>query len=98
MSNGATLTKSDNVSERISDVEEIVADMQHTMTKMNGRVEKIYDVIVGNDTFDQEGIITRIKKLEKENEENKALKNKLIGAFLAGVLYGLFYLRFSKIY
>lgn len=84
MSNGIALNQEQGVSERLNDVEEIIAEMQPTMTKINNRVEKIYDVIVGNETFDQEGIITRLKKLEKENDINKALKNKLVGAFIVG--------------
>jgi hypothetical protein len=40
--------------------------------------------VVGNETFDQTGIISRIKKLEVENDKNQALKNKLIGAFIVG--------------
>jgi hypothetical protein len=51
---------------------------------MSAKMEKIYDVVVGNETFDQEGVLSRIKKLEAESKQLQALKNKLIGAFLAG--------------
>ena len=51
---------------------------------MESKIEKIYDALVGNEKFDQLGLISRIKKLEEENEKYKALKNKLIGAFLVG--------------
>lgn len=65
------------LSQRLDDVEE-------TLRNMDSKIEKIYDVVVGNEKFDQEGIIGRLKKLESENENNKALKNKLVGAFVVG--------------
>lgn len=52
--------------------------------KMAGKLEKIYEVVVGNEKFDQEGLIGRIKKLEADSKKIHALKNKLIGAFIAG--------------
>ena len=52
--------------------------------KMTGKLEKIYEVVVGNEKFDQEGLIGRIKKLEADAKNIHALKNKLIGAFIAG--------------
>ena len=59
-------------------------DVEGTLVKMDSKLEKIFDVVVGNETFDQVGLIGRLKKLEKESEVNKALKNKLMGAFLMG--------------
>ena len=69
--------KDKDVLSRIEHLEGIVG-------KMSGKLEKIYDVVVGNETFDQEGILSRIKKLEVENKRLTAVKNKLIGAFIAG--------------
>ena len=59
-------------------------DVEGTLVKMDSKLEKIFDVVVGNETFDQVGLIGRLKKLEKESENNKALKNKLMGAFVMG--------------
>lgn len=69
--------------------------LESMVMKMSGKMEKIYDVVVGNETFDQEGVLSRIKKLEAENKKLTAIKNKLIGAFIAGgavwtVLWELF--------
>ena len=66
-----------NLAERLDDVEE-------TLRNMDTKIEKIYEVVVGNEKFDQQGVIGRLKKLEVENENGKALKNKLIGAFIVG--------------
>ena len=70
-------TNEKDVIQRIDHVEGLVV-------KMSAKMEKIYDVVVGNETFDQEGVLSRIKKLEAESKQLQALKNKLIGAFLAG--------------
>ena len=77
MSTEVNFTPDKSFLERLNDVE-------NTLVKMESKIEKIYDALVGNEKFDQLGLISRIKKLEEENEKYKALKNKLIGAFLVG--------------
>ena len=78
MAGGTVLTPSEkDLMSRLDHVESIVV-------KMSSKMEKIYDVVVGNETFDQEGLIARIKKLENESKKLNALKNKLAGAFIAG--------------
>ena len=76
--NNTTITRANSdLSARVSHVEKIIL-------KISPQIDEIYKVIVGNDAFQQEGLITRVKKLEQENEKSNALKNKLIGAFLVG--------------
>ena len=70
-------TSNDNLAARMDEVE-------NTLKKLMSKMSELYNAVVGNETFDQTGIISRIKKLENDNESNKALKNKLIGAFIAG--------------
>jgi hypothetical protein len=77
MSTEVTFTPDKSFLERLNDVE-------NTLVKMESKIEKIYDALCGNEKFDQLGLISRLKKLEEENEKFKALKNKLIGAFLVG--------------
>lgn len=66
-----------NETQRLSHVERIVVTMEQ-------KINQIYDAVVGNEELGQEGIIKRLRRLETENEKNRALKNKLIGAFVAG--------------
>jgi len=77
MSTEVTFTPDKSFLERLNDVE-------NTLVKMESKIEKIYDALCGNEKFDQLGLISRLKKLEEENEKYKAIKNKLIGAFLVG--------------
>ena len=77
MSDFAVQTKEKDVNVRLEHLENIVI-------KMNNKLEKIFDVVVGNETFDQVGLINRLKNLEKEADKLKALKNKLVGAFIVG--------------
>jgi hypothetical protein len=77
MSTEVTFTPDKSFLERLNDVE-------NTLVKMESKIEKIYDALCGNEKFDQLGLISRIKKLEEENEKYKTIKNKLIGAFLVG--------------
>jgi hypothetical protein len=66
------------------DVNVRLEHLENIVIKMNNKLEKIFDVVVGNETFDQVGLINRLKNLEKESEKLKALKNKLVGAFIVG--------------
>ena len=59
-------------------------EVEETLKVVDGKVDKIYDAVIGNEKFDQQGIIGRLKKLEQEVESTKALKNKLVGAFIFG--------------
>lgn len=77
MSDFAVQPKEKDVNLRLEHLENIV-------TKMNNKMDKIFDVVVGNETFDQVGLINRLKHLEKESDKLKALKNKLVGAFIVG--------------
>lgn len=76
------MVNSDNIfNERLNSVE-------NTLLGMEKKIEKIYDVVVGNEEFGQKGIIKRLMELEKDNENIKAFKNKLIGAsVVSGVLF-----------
>lgn len=66
------------------DVLSRIDHVENLVVKMSGKLEKIYDVVVGNETFQQEGLLSRIKKLEDDAKKMNAFKNKLIGAFIAG--------------
>lgn len=67
----------DGFSMRLNEVEE-------TLKTLDGKVDKIFYAVIGNEKFDQQGIIGRIKKIEHEIENTKTLKNRLIGAFVFG--------------
>lgn len=72
-----TISASDNLSTRVNHIE-------RTILKISPQIDEIYKVIVGNEAFQQEGLISRVKKLEDQNEKTNALRNKLMGAFLVG--------------
>jgi len=71
------ISSSDNLSTRVNHIEK-------TILKISPQIDEIYKVIVGNEAFQQEGLISRVKKLEDQNQKTNALKNKLIGAFFVG--------------
>jgi hypothetical protein len=82
----ATSQRQNNVKNNLQDAD-LAARVSHVekiILKISPQIDEIYKVIVGNDAFQQEGLITRVKKLEEENEKSNALKNKLIGAFMVG--------------
>ena len=82
-----------------------ISDLIGTMHKIEAKVSKLHDVVIGNEEYGQEGIILKLKTIEndlekikvvdplllkQEVEHLKSYKNKLIGFFIAGgVLVGL---------
>ena len=70
-------SSSENLSIRVNHIEK-------TIMKISPQIDEIYKVIVGNEAFQQEGLISRVKKLEDQNEKTNALRNKLMGAFVVG--------------
>jgi hypothetical protein len=79
-----------------SDLAARVSHVEKIILKISPQIDEIYKVIVGNDAFQVEGLITRVKKLEEENEKSNALKNKLIGAFIVGGTIWTICLEFFK--
>lgn len=67
-----------------NDLRNRVTHMEKIVLKISPQIDEIYKVIVGNEAFQQEGLITRVRRLEDANEKSNALKNKLVGAFIAG--------------
>lgn len=59
-------------------------DVEDTLKHVDNKVAKIYVAVIGDEKFDQKGIIDRLKSAEGKIEEFSALKNKLIGAFVVG--------------
>jgi hypothetical protein len=80
----ATKTTSTKTSSNENDLRNRVNHIEKAVLKISPQIDEIYKVIVGNETFQQEGLISRVKRLEDQNEKNNALKNKFIGAFLVG--------------
>lgn len=80
----ATRSTSTRSTSNPNDLRNRVTHIEKTILKISPQIDEIYKVIVGNEAFQQEGLITRVKRLEDQNEKNNALRNKLMGAFLVG--------------
>lgn len=59
-------------------------EVEATLKHVDAKLAKIYIAVIGDEKFDQKGIIDRLKTAEGKIEEFSALKNKLAGAFLVG--------------
>jgi hypothetical protein len=71
------VSSSENLTIRVNHIEK-------TIMKISPQIDEIYKVIVGNEAFQQEGLISRVKKLEDQNKKTNAFRNKLMGAFFVG--------------
>ena len=66
MSEAMAIPENSRIVERLEAVEQT---LEHLLKQFN----KMYNAVVGNEEFDQEGIISRIKKLETDNRSYKLL-------------------------
>jgi hypothetical protein len=66
-----------NDKKRLRTVEEIVGNMEKKITK-------IFEVVVGDESFGQVGIIQRLVTVEKKTDSLETFKNKLVGASVVG--------------
>jgi len=58
--------------------------LEQTVSKMDGRLEKILSAVVGDPEMGQEGLVARVIKLEDRDKKYEAVKNKFIGASIVG--------------
>lgn len=59
-------------------------EVETTLKHVDAKLAKIYIAVIGDEKFDQKGIIDRLKKAESKIDEFSVLKNKLAGAFVVG--------------
>jgi hypothetical protein len=52
-------------------------DVVATLHKVEAKVNKIYDVVVGNEEFDQKGLLARVKTLEDFADESHGIVSRV---------------------
>ena len=58
--------------------------VEKTLESVLNKLNKLYVAVVGDEVFDQEGYLHRLKKVEKQVEKLNILRWKLVGAFVGG--------------
>ena len=90
------------------------ADLVSTMHKVDSKLSKLHDVVIGDKEFGTEGIIQKLKNIEtdldeikkydfeyieKQIEDLKTFKSKLIGfSIAAGLIWALILKLFDKVF
>jgi hypothetical protein len=73
-----------NTNNRLDSIERRLDSIENTLEKVVQNFNKLYVAVVGNETFDQDGIVQRLKKVETEVNHWHKLRLKLVGVFLGG--------------
>ena len=69
-----------------------LTEVEITLKEVQNTLHKLYNAVVGSDEFDQDGLIKRIKRLERDNENTKAFKYKLMGvSALSGTILAIIF-------
>ena len=78
------MSMADNTNNRLESIENRLDSIENTLEKVVANFNKLYVAVVGNETFDQEGIVHRLKRLEKEVGHWTKIRLKLMGVFIGG--------------
>lgn len=73
-----------NTNNRLDSIEKRLDSIETTLEKVVQNFNKLYVAVVGNETFDQDGIVQRLKKVEKEVGHWQKVRLKLVGVFIGG--------------
>lgn len=73
-----------NANTRLDSIERRLDSIETTLEKVVQNFNKLYVAVVGNETFDQEGILHRLKRVENEVNNWTKMRLKLVGFFLGG--------------
>jgi len=71
-----------NTNSRLDSIEKRLNSIESSLQDVVQNFHKLYVAVVGNETFDQEGIVHRLKKMEKEVDGLTKVKLKLVGIFI----------------
>lgn len=78
------ISMADNTNNRLESIEQRLDSIENTLEKVVTNFNKLYVAVVGNETFDQEGILQRLKRVEKEVNNWTKIRLKLMGVFIGG--------------
>jgi hypothetical protein len=68
-----------------SDMEYMLREMEKTLTQLN-------QTVVGNSTYGQRGLVSEIEEIKKYVENDKMVKNKILGGLAVfGVIWSFVY-------
>lgn len=71
-----------NTNSRLESIEKRLNSIETSLQSVVQNFSKLYGAVVGDETFDQEGIVHRVKKVESEVDKLTKVKLKLIGVFI----------------
>lgn len=76
-------------------IKEILEEMSGKVSTMEVSLDKLNQTVIGNESYDQEGLVKKVKRHDEYIEKDKEYKNKILGgSIIIAFLYGIF-LKFS---
>lgn len=58
-----------------------ISDLIGTMHKIDAKVSKLHEVVIGDKEFGQEGVIVKLKNIEKEVEKVKGIDEEVAAIY-----------------
>ena len=71
-----------------------IEDLREDVKKQGECIQKIYNAVVGDEKFGQEGLVTMIKKHDKWIEKQKFMWAKIYGGIAVGSAIGTLIIKF----
>ena len=71
-----------NTNSMLDSIEKRLNSIETSLQSVVQNFSKLYGAVVGDETFDQQGIVHRMKKVESDVDKLTKTKIKLIGIFI----------------
>jgi len=76
----------------LTEVKNTQSDMQYMLREMEKTLTQLNQTVIGNPTYGQKGLVSELNEVKKYVENDKMLKNKLVGGLMVvGVIWSFIY-------
>jgi hypothetical protein len=76
----------------LTEVKNTQSDMQYMLREMEKTLTQLNQTVIGNPTYGQKGLVFELNEVKKYVENDKMLKNKLVGGLMVvGVIWSFIY-------
>jgi hypothetical protein len=80
----------ESIKTMLTEVKNTQSDMEYMLREMEKTLTQLNQTVIGNPTYGQKGLVSEINEIKGYVENDKMLKNKLIGGLMVvGVVWSI---------
>jgi hypothetical protein len=80
----------ESIKTMLTEVKNTQSDMEYMLREMEKTLTQLNQTVIGNPTYGQKGLVSEINEIKRYVENDKMLKNKLMGGLMVvGVVWSI---------